>query len=72
MTNTEKIEQIAFPIINKEFEERTPKGADRRILRIISSDMASIAEGVNMALENNPNLDVEKFTRKELAIYFKG
>tara|TARA_B110000503_G_scaffold34546_1_gene56284 strand:+ start:2945 stop:3163 length:219 start_codon:yes stop_codon:yes gene_type:complete len=72
MTNTEKIEQIAFPIINKEFEERTPKGADSRILRIISSDMASIAEGVNMALENNPNLDIEKFTRKELAIYFKG
>jgi hypothetical protein len=34
--------------------------------------MAQIAEGVHMALENNPNLDVEKFTRKELAIYFKG
>ena len=72
MTNTEKLEQITFPIINKEFKERTPKGADSRTLRIISLDMALITDTITTALENNPNLDIKKYTRKELADYFKG
>lgn len=70
MTTVEKIEQIAFPIINEEFKKRIPKETSLETRVTISSTMSDVAYLVYQALEKDPTLDIEEVTKRELKITF--
>lgn len=71
MSAIEKVQEIVIPMVAREFVERTPKGATTETLKTIHESKFNLVYNIFLNLQENPELDPAKVTKKELKFFFE-